>query len=218
MAVAAVPQVLTQQGRLLDKDGNAVDADIAFVFTIYDAATAGNALWTETQTVSVDAGFYSLRLGEKTALPASLFDGTKSLYLGVKVGDDLEMTPRQVITSVPFAMTAGRALTADVATTAASADTAKVATKATVAADSIRVAKDQCTFVGNAYHDCSCKEDELAIGGGACTGPLCNGIAGSALVETLWVSSRVWRVSCENSTGGRIACVSAHVVCLRVAP
>jgi hypothetical protein len=108
-ALAAVPTVLTQQGRLLDKAGVGVDADINFVFAIYDTPTAGTALWSETQTITIDQGFFSARIGEKTAFPANLFDASKTLYLGVKVGDDAEMAPRQTITSVPFAIRAGEA-------------------------------------------------------------------------------------------------------------
>ncbi len=127
-ALADVPGTLTQQGRLLDSSGSPVpDAEVSFTFTIYDAAEDGNELWTETQDISTEDGFFSARLGEVSAFPPDLFDGSNALFLGVQVGSDDEMTPRQPITSVPFAMKSGsadHAATADEATHAATADTA----------------------------------------------------------------------------------------------
>jgi hypothetical protein len=146
-ASAAMPSVLTQQGRLLDDAGAPVDADVSFVFAIYAGATGGTALWTETQTVTVDQGYFSARLGDVTALDPDLFDGSKTLYLGVKVGVDAEMTPRQAITSVPFALhskDADHAATADLATMATNANTAANATHA-IAADSATNATNATT-------------------------------------------------------------------------
>lgn len=104
-AVADVPAGITQQGRLLDGAGAPITGELTFEFTIYDDPAAGTALWTESQGITLDEGFFSTRLGEGTAFPADLFDGSP-LYLGVKVGADAEMTPRQVMASVPYAHTA----------------------------------------------------------------------------------------------------------------
>src|SRR6185312_14706689 len=49
---------------------------------------------------------FSAILGEATAIPPSIFDGSPR-YLGVTVGNDSEMQPRQAIFSVPYAMIAG---------------------------------------------------------------------------------------------------------------
>ena len=107
-ASSAVPSVLTQQGRLLDSAGAPVPGSISIQFTVYDAATGGASLWTETQTVTLDDGFFSARLGETTSIGASVFDGS-TRYLGVKVGTDPEMTPRQPLVSVPYALLANNA-------------------------------------------------------------------------------------------------------------
>src|SRR5262245_1676089 len=119
IASAAVPPSLTQQGRILDKDGAAVSSKIAIVFTIYNdpsASEAANVLWTETQNITLDDGYFSTQLGEdvKNAFDAKVFDGSVR-YLGVKVGSDDEMAPRQKITSVPYAFSANLA---DLAATA----------------------------------------------------------------------------------------------------
>jgi len=108
-ALAAVPQTLVQQGRLLDVDGAPSAGTVSIVFTLYDAAENGNVLWTETQTLTLDDGYFSAVLGSVTALSASAFDGT-TRYLGMKIGDDTEMTPRQEINSVPYALFAADVL------------------------------------------------------------------------------------------------------------
>lgn len=108
-ASALVPDVLTEQGRLLDNNGAPLAGTVAITFTVYDAATGGTALWTETQSVTLDGGYFSARLGETVAPPASAFSGAER-YLGVTVGNDAEMTPRQTLDSVPYALVANNAI------------------------------------------------------------------------------------------------------------
>ena len=111
-AKAAVPQILTEQGQLLDASGNPVAGNIQLTFALYAAATGGTpssgAQWHETQTITLDDGFFSAILGESTPLPASIFTGVP-LFLGVTVGTDPEMTPREAVFSVPYALVAGNA-------------------------------------------------------------------------------------------------------------
>src|SRR6478752_6181504 len=143
-----VPQTLTQQGRLLDSDGAPVDGvQLTFTFSLYTAASAGTAIWSEQQTVTPDNGYFSAKLGEGTAFTPDIFDGSRgALYLGIKIGSDAEMAPRQELTSVPFAMlalnavSATHAASADLATNATNATTADLATKATNAtsADTVK--------------------------------------------------------------------------------
>ena len=134
-----VPQTLTQQGRLLGSDGAPVDGvQLTFTFSLYTAASAGTAIWSEQQTITPDNGYFSAKIGEGTAFTSDIFDGSKgTLYLGIKIGSDAEMAPRQELTSVPFALlalnavSATHAASADLATKATSATTADLATKAT---------------------------------------------------------------------------------------
>lgn len=128
---ADVPNGITQQGRLLDSEGEPVTGEITFVFTIYNdplLAEPANALWTETQAITLDDGYFSTRLGDggSNPFPDDLFDGSQR-YLGVKVGSDDEMSPRQHIASTPYARVAG------VAHEALQADNATLANRATVA-------------------------------------------------------------------------------------
>ncbi len=107
MAYAEIPQTINYQGYLTDSEGNPVDGDVKMTFSIYDVATGGTALWTETKDVTVNYGVYSVVLGteDPSSNPLNLpFD--VPYYLGVKVGTDEEMTPRQPLTSVPYALSA----------------------------------------------------------------------------------------------------------------
>jgi hypothetical protein len=115
-ARAAVPEVVSFQGRLSDANGIAVaDDDYAVTFRMYDAAMAGNKLWQEQQTVTVKGGVFSALLGSATAFPAGLFDSQR--WLSLEVGTDGEMTPRFRLASAPYALTAKHAETAGDAAT-----------------------------------------------------------------------------------------------------
>ncbi|MDX2441161.1 MAG: hypothetical protein QNK40_11505 [Desulfobacterales bacterium] len=104
---AQVPGQINYQGQLTDNLGNSVsDGHYNMEFALYDTDTGGTALWREPQSVLVADGIYNVVLGQPgNELSANLF--SSDLYLGVKVDEDDEMTPRQALTSVPFAMKAG---------------------------------------------------------------------------------------------------------------
>jgi hypothetical protein len=108
-AGAQAPTTMVYQGRLLTAAGAPVNGNTSVVFSIYAAATGGSAIWTETRTVSSDLnGVFTIDLGSTTALTTTVFDGTVR-YLGIKAGSDAEMTPRQPLSSVPYAMRAAAA-------------------------------------------------------------------------------------------------------------
>ena len=94
-----VSNTLSYQGHLLDADGNPVDAITTMTFSLYDQATSGTALWTQSGDVSVNEGLFTVYLNVSPAL----FDG-QGRWLGVHVaGDAQEMTPRQPLLPVPYA-------------------------------------------------------------------------------------------------------------------
>jgi hypothetical protein len=101
----SVPNLISYQGQLNDQTGVPVNGSIGFVFSIYDVPTGGTALWAENQTVMVSSGRFDVRLGTVAPLPPSLFD-RDIVYLGLRVGSDQEMLPRQRLTSAAFAMKA----------------------------------------------------------------------------------------------------------------
>ncbi|MCI0329876.1 MAG: hypothetical protein L0196_02835 [candidate division Zixibacteria bacterium] len=103
-AIATVPKLINFQGVLRDGSGNPVaDASYSVTFTIYDAATGGNNLWTETQSVSTTSGLFAVLLGTSNPVPDTAFKGSDR-WLGIAVSPDPEMSPRQQLVSVPFAM------------------------------------------------------------------------------------------------------------------
>lgn len=104
-AHAAVPPTLMHQGRLFGDDGSPVNSTLPVTFAIYGNANDDTPLWTETADVTFEEGYFSVALGASTPL-AGVLDGS-TRYLGIAVGGDGEMTPRAVISSVPYALVAG---------------------------------------------------------------------------------------------------------------
>ena len=108
MVYADVPKLINHQGYLTNSAGTPVNASVPIIFTIYNVPTGGTALWTETRTVIPSKGVFDVNLGETT--PINLpFD--VPYYLGIKVGADAEMIPRQSLTSVSYAFRSDQANT-----------------------------------------------------------------------------------------------------------
>jgi parallel beta-helix repeat protein len=105
----AIPQTINYQGYLTDSGGDPLNGTVDMVFRLYDVDTGGSPLWTETQTgVQVTDGLFSVNLGEVDPITNPLdlpFD--TPYWLGVTVGTDSEMTPRQPVTSVGYSYRAG---------------------------------------------------------------------------------------------------------------
>jgi hypothetical protein len=107
-ARAGVPATLTEQGRLFDAAGAPLASTTAITFALYAGPSGGQPLWSEVQAVTFDSGYFSVQLGAGTPIPASIWSGA-TLYLGIAVGSDPEMAPRQATASVPYALVAGDA-------------------------------------------------------------------------------------------------------------
>ncbi len=104
-AHAAVPPTLTHQGRLYSDAGDPVNATLDVTFSVYDDPSAAAPVWTEEHTITFEDGYFSVSLGADAPF-GDVFDGDP-LYLGIKVGDNAEMTPRALVASVPYAFRAG---------------------------------------------------------------------------------------------------------------
>ncbi len=111
-------RVLNFQGFLTDSGGTPITTDINMRFRLYDAATGGTTLY-DTGTCSVgpdDDGIVNVLVGTNTVtggscwdgneIPASVFTDNPNVYLGVTVGADDEMTDRQQIANVGYAINA----------------------------------------------------------------------------------------------------------------
>jgi hypothetical protein len=115
--VAAVPQVISYQGRLTDSENNPVeDGTYQVTFTLWDdpaAMAMENQLWSSGEvSVEVTEGLFHYLLGFAETLPDDVFASDTSRWLGIKVGEDPEISPRTKIVSVPYAYHALRTDTA----------------------------------------------------------------------------------------------------------
>lgn len=104
----AIPQLVNFQGMLTTSAGTPVTGARSMTFSLYNTTSGGAPLWSETRTVDLANGIYSVALGAAVPIPPSVFVGD-SLYLGVAIEGDPEMVPRQRITSVGFTFRAGTA-------------------------------------------------------------------------------------------------------------
>ena len=96
---AAVPLQVTQQGRLVDADGDPLTGSHTIHFSLYASDDGTGQQWTESQTVELDEGYYSVVLGSATGTvldgsilslqPLFLGMAVDSVVLGVKNRDEL---------------------------------------------------------------------------------------------------------------------------------
>lgn len=106
-ASGAVPQTLSYQGVLRDGVGNTItDGSYDLTFNLYDAESGGSALWSETQSVNVVDGIFSVVLGDVVALTVP-FD--VPYWLGISVEGETELSPRVELTAAPYARRAAYA-------------------------------------------------------------------------------------------------------------
>jgi hypothetical protein len=116
--LADVPKLINFQGILRDGSGNPVtDGFYTVRFRIHDDSTAGTSLWEETVPVQTTGGLFSVRLGDATALPNTIFSSGANRFVGVKVNADT-LAPRTRLISVPYAFHALRSDSAATATVA----------------------------------------------------------------------------------------------------
>ena len=117
------PNLMTYQGYLVDANGNPLapnnPINFTVVFRVYATSTGGNAIWAESQTVTVDKGNFSVVLGEggaqgsepRPALSAVFTSSTASdLYIGITVnglsGGNTEIMPRLRLLTSPYSFLA----------------------------------------------------------------------------------------------------------------
>ena len=119
---AAIPHLIRYQGQAVDTKGVPLEGPYSLTFRLYDAETNGNKLWEEAQTnVQLSGGHFSVLLGQQT--PLTTIDWSQTCWLSVQVNGEPELSPRQQITSVPLAVRAERAETAERLTTSLATST-----------------------------------------------------------------------------------------------
>jgi hypothetical protein len=134
---AAVPNTVGFSARIADQ-GRPVTGAQTFTFTLWAVAEGGNPdplagelLWTESKSITVNDGVAATALGDVDPLanPLPALTGAP-VWLEVQMGSQI-FSPRVAFHSAPFALRAGvaeRALAADTADRADSAARADVAT------------------------------------------------------------------------------------------
>ena len=120
---AAPPQAVHYQGYLTDVDGQPLDETVDMEFRLYEAEVAGEAFWESAGPLGVDVedGVFRVNLAP---VMAEQFAGGE-VWLGITVipsdpeEPTAEMEPRLKVLSVPYALIADHAATADIAVEAA---------------------------------------------------------------------------------------------------
>ncbi len=119
---ADVPGILKYQGTLTDTLGEPILDDTYFIrFIIWNDSLStdpANELWNSNiQTYLVLGGLLEANLGESPtpAIGSDIFSTNGSLFLGITVGTESELSPRIKLTSAPFAFKSALSDTATLA-------------------------------------------------------------------------------------------------------
>lgn len=107
---STIPNTMSINARLAD-NGQPVNGQHGFEFRLFRDQQGGLPIWQESRTVQVDQGVISLSIGAATPLDPAQFDG-QDLYLEIAI-DGTTLSPRMALNSVPYAMRAHVASTAE---------------------------------------------------------------------------------------------------------
>ena len=102
-AWAEIPDQMRLQAYLTDDFGNPLSGNFDVALKLYTTQESDEAIWEDTQSITVDGGFLDLVVGgTENPLDANVFGEDGEAWLGIKIGEDPEMVPRQKITAVPY--------------------------------------------------------------------------------------------------------------------
>lgn len=100
-STASAAPTIYFQGNLITETGEAYpDGLYTIAFTFYDASVGGGKLWTETQTIHLDHGTFSVRLGDEHPMNLT-FDSSR--WLEVRPVDHDEIEPFRTEFLIPTA-------------------------------------------------------------------------------------------------------------------
>jgi len=99
-----VPTLINYQGFLTDTTGRALNGPYMITFRLYGEPTGvGSFKWQEIHSeVNVVNGLFNVLLGSIDTLTAGHLAGDS--FLGIKVGDEVEMTPRMRLASAAYSL------------------------------------------------------------------------------------------------------------------
>jgi hypothetical protein len=170
----ATAETVNYNGRLTDGQGSGVSFQAVLTLSLFDAASEGNLVWTNTwgdvegeKAVDIVDGYFALAMdagvdGEGNPLAvAAVFSNTKEVWVEMALDGGAPLTPRLPVSTVPYALSAtqaefaSKATHADTATNAgnaANADEALVALQA-LNADKAAECVDCTKLSGNTLSD-----------------------------------------------------------------
>ncbi|HSA84269.1 MAG TPA: site-specific integrase [Patescibacteria group bacterium] len=99
------PRMIAFEGRLTDRNNVPITAEKNLRFGLYNDPTASRSamLWQETQQIQPDSnGNFSTFLGQEQPIAQSILNDNPSLFLGISIGNDEELKPRQQIATVAY--------------------------------------------------------------------------------------------------------------------
>ncbi|RMG96139.1 MAG: hypothetical protein D6706_10655 [Chloroflexi bacterium] len=100
----------TYQGRLTDANGEVLDGQYTFIYSLYNDSTGGDLIYTEKESnVSVENGLFSSVIGPDTIVSGlEPEDLAQPLWLEIQVSNGTiteTLTPRQKLYGAPYALT-----------------------------------------------------------------------------------------------------------------
>lgn len=97
-------------GLLTNETGEPITSKTDVYFRLYETAQGGNSIYTgrcigEEGITPDHAGKFNIRLGQNckmNKIPKSIFETKSTVYLGVQIGSNPELSPRQPISTVGY--------------------------------------------------------------------------------------------------------------------
>lgn len=101
-AQAQATNLMPVQGFLTDEEGIPRDGAQEMTFRFFDGSTSNTSLYTETQDVDIDQGFFTAYVGDDTPIDSVIFRNNGTVFVEVQVGGET-LSPRLELANVPFA-------------------------------------------------------------------------------------------------------------------
>jgi len=107
--IYSIPPLINYQGTLTNENGELSSGVMQLTFNIFDSSNGGNKIWGPQMfpKVYVNNGLFNIILGPADTNGNSIANAFNSseCFLSITIGDDNnEITPRQRILSVPYAL------------------------------------------------------------------------------------------------------------------